>query len=137
MSDALDRLDLLDLDDDLDDEDRLLRDTVRKFADDRLRPHIRQWFEDGTLPARELAREFGELGVLGMHLEGLRLPGREGVAVRPGLRRDRGGRLGPAVAGQRAGLAGDVRDLRLRQRGAEAAVAAADGRPARRSAASA
>jgi glutaryl-CoA dehydrogenase len=70
MGDALDRLDLLDLDDDLDDEDRLLRDTVRKFADDRLRPHIQQWFEDGTLPARELAREFGQLGVLGMHLSG-------------------------------------------------------------------
>jgi glutaryl-CoA dehydrogenase len=70
MSDALDRLDLLDLDDDLNDEDRLLRDTVRKFADDRLRPHIRQWFEDGTLPARDLAREFGALGVLGMHLKG-------------------------------------------------------------------
>ena len=70
MSDALDRLDLLDLDDDLADEDRLLRDTVRKFADDRLRPNIQKWFEDGTLPARELAREFGELGVLGMHLDG-------------------------------------------------------------------
>ncbi|HEU5005455.1 MAG TPA: acyl-CoA dehydrogenase family protein [Jatrophihabitantaceae bacterium] len=70
MSDALDRLDLLDLDDDLSDEDRLLRDTVRKFADDRLRPNIRQWFEDGTLPARELAQEFGALGVLGMHLHG-------------------------------------------------------------------
>ncbi len=70
MSDALDRLDLLDLDDDLDGDDRLLRDTVRKFADDRLRPHIQQWFEDGTLPARDLAREFGDLGVLGMHLEG-------------------------------------------------------------------
>jgi glutaryl-CoA dehydrogenase len=70
MTDALDRLDLLDLDDDLADEDRLLRDTVRKFADDRLRPHIQQWFEDGTLPARELAQEFGALGVLGMHLKG-------------------------------------------------------------------
>src|SRR5579875_2315804 len=72
MPDAplLDRLDLLDLDDDLDADDRLLRDTVRKFSDDRLRPHIQQWFEDGSLPARELAREFGELGVLGMHLEG-------------------------------------------------------------------
>jgi glutaryl-CoA dehydrogenase len=70
MTDALDRLDLLDLDDDLDDEDRLMRDTVRKFADDRLRPNIRQWFEDGALPARELAQEFGALGVLGMHLKG-------------------------------------------------------------------
>src|ERR1700710_593476 len=70
MSDALDRLDLLDLDDDLDADDRLLRDTIRKFSDDRLRPNIRQWFEEGTLPARDLAREFGDLGVLGMHLEG-------------------------------------------------------------------
>jgi glutaryl-CoA dehydrogenase len=70
MTDALDRLDLLDLDDDLDSEDRLLRDTVRKFADDRLRPNIQKWFEDGTLPARELAQEFGALGVLGMHLDG-------------------------------------------------------------------
>jgi glutaryl-CoA dehydrogenase len=63
-------LDLLDLDADLPDEDRLLRDTVRKFADDRLRPHIRDWYEDGTLPARDLAREFGALNVLGMHLDG-------------------------------------------------------------------
>jgi glutaryl-CoA dehydrogenase len=70
MSDALDRLDLLDLDADLADDDRLLRDTVRKFANDRLRPNIQKWFEDGTLPARELAQEFGALGVLGMHLKG-------------------------------------------------------------------
>src|SRR4051812_29735246 len=70
MSDALDRLDLLDLDADLADDDRLLRDTVRKFANDRLRPNIQKWFEDGTLPARELAQEFGALGVLGMHLDG-------------------------------------------------------------------
>jgi glutaryl-CoA dehydrogenase len=68
-------LDLLDLDTDLPDEDRLLRDTVRKFADDRLRPHIRDWYEDGALPARELAREFGALGVLGMHLSGYDCPG--------------------------------------------------------------
>src|SRR6476659_6367749 len=70
MTDALDRLDLLGLDADLSDDNRLLRDTVRKFADDRLRPNIRDWYEAGTLPARELARDFGELGVLGMHLSG-------------------------------------------------------------------
>jgi glutaryl-CoA dehydrogenase len=69
-TDALGRLDLLDLDSELDADDRLLRDTVRRFADDQLRPHIRQWFEDGTLPARDLALEFGKLGLLGMHLEG-------------------------------------------------------------------
>jgi len=61
----------------LSDENRLLRDTVRKFADDRLRPHIRDWFEDGSLPARDLALEFGALGVLGMHLTGY------GCAARP------------------------------------------------------
>jgi glutaryl-CoA dehydrogenase len=66
----LDTLDLLELDGELSAEDRLLRDTVRKFADDRLRPHIVQWFEDGHLPARELAQEFGALGALGMHLSG-------------------------------------------------------------------
>jgi glutaryl-CoA dehydrogenase len=70
VSSALQRLDLLNLDAELSDEDRLLRDTVRRFADDRLRPNIRQWFEDGALPARELAQEFGALGVLGMHLHG-------------------------------------------------------------------
>jgi glutaryl-CoA dehydrogenase len=68
--DALDRLDLLDLDDTLDSEDRLLRDTVRRFATEQLRPHIAEWFEAGTLPARDLALEFGKLGVLGMHLQG-------------------------------------------------------------------
>ncbi len=70
MSDALERMDLLDLDEELGDEDRLLRDTVRRFAVDRLRPHIRGWFEDGALPVRDLALEFGKLGVLGMHLKG-------------------------------------------------------------------
>ena len=70
MADTLARLDLLDLDADLDPDSRLLRDTVRRFADDRLRPEIRQWFEDGALPARDLAQEFGKLGILGMHLHG-------------------------------------------------------------------
>lgn len=68
--DALARLDLLGLDDTLNGEDRLLRDTIRQFATEQLRPHIAEWFEAGTLPARELALEFGKLGVLGMHLDG-------------------------------------------------------------------
>jgi len=73
--DALDRLDLLDLDDTLSSEDKLLRDTVRRFADEQLRPNIAEWFEAGTLPARDLALEFGKLGLLGMHLEGYDCPG--------------------------------------------------------------
>ncbi len=54
----------------LTDEQRAIRDTVRRFADDHLRPHVGQWFESGQLPARDLARELGALGVLGMHLDG-------------------------------------------------------------------
>jgi glutaryl-CoA dehydrogenase len=73
--DALDRLDLLDLDDTLESEDRLLRDTIRRFATEQLRPHIAEWFEAGTLPARDLALEFGKLGVLGMHLSGYECAG--------------------------------------------------------------
>jgi glutaryl-CoA dehydrogenase len=73
-------LDLIAADTLLDDEERAIRDTVRKFGDDRLRPHIAEWFEAGTLPARDLARELGDLGVLGMHLEGYGCSGTSAVA---------------------------------------------------------
>jgi len=60
---------LLKIDDELGDDERLVRDTVRKFATDRVMPHIADWFEAGTLP-RELVPELGQLGLLGMHLTG-------------------------------------------------------------------
>ena len=62
--------DLLDLDAQLTPEDKELRETVRRFGEQRLRPHIAEWFESGRIPVREIAKEFGELGVLGMHLTG-------------------------------------------------------------------
>jgi glutaryl-CoA dehydrogenase len=61
--------DLLRIDDELSDEERLVRDTVRKFAADRILPEIADWFEAGTVP-RDLFPELGKLGVLGMHLKG-------------------------------------------------------------------
>jgi glutaryl-CoA dehydrogenase len=61
--------DLLRIDDELSDEERLVRDTVRKFAADRIMPHIADWFEAGTLP-KDLVPELGQLGLLGMHLTG-------------------------------------------------------------------
>lgn len=61
--------DLLRIDDELSDEERLVRDTVRKFAADRIMPNIADWFEAGMLP-KELAPELGRLGLLGMHLKG-------------------------------------------------------------------
>jgi len=51
-------------------EERAIQEAVRRFVDDRIRPEVGGWFESGTLPARELARELGALGVLGMHLDG-------------------------------------------------------------------
>jgi glutaryl-CoA dehydrogenase len=61
--------DVLDIDSLLDDEERMLRDTVRRFTEERIMPGIEKWFEAGEFP-REMATEFGELGLLGMHLEG-------------------------------------------------------------------
>jgi glutaryl-CoA dehydrogenase len=61
--------DLLRIDDELSAEERLVRDTVRAFAAERIMPHIADWFEAGTLP-RDLAPELGKLGLLGMHLTG-------------------------------------------------------------------
>src|ERR1700754_1221373 len=62
--------DLLDLDELLTPEDKELRETIRRFGEQRLRPHIAEWFEAGEVPVRELAADLGKLGVLGMHLEG-------------------------------------------------------------------
>jgi glutaryl-CoA dehydrogenase len=61
--------DLLRIDDQLTEEERLIRDTVRAFAADKVLPHITDWFEEGTLP-REMIPELGKLGMLGMHLTG-------------------------------------------------------------------
>jgi glutaryl-CoA dehydrogenase len=62
-------MDLLHIEDQLTGEERLIRDTVRAFANDKVLPHIADWFEAGTLP-RDLIPELGKLGMLGMHLTG-------------------------------------------------------------------
>ncbi|MGB2951511.1 MAG: acyl-CoA dehydrogenase family protein [Rhodococcus sp. (in: high G+C Gram-positive bacteria)] len=64
----------------LDTEERQIRDTVRKLGNERIRPHLADWFEEGTVPARELAKELGALGLLGMHLEGYGCAGTSATA---------------------------------------------------------
>lgn len=64
----------------LSEEERQIRDVVRSFVDAEIRPHIATWFEDGSIPARELAKQFGQLGLLGMHLEGYGCAGTSAVA---------------------------------------------------------
>ncbi|MDH6120157.1 acyl-CoA dehydrogenase family protein [Kitasatospora sp. GAS204B] len=75
-----DPIDLLAVGDLLTDEERLIRDTVRRFTDDLIRPNIADWFERGHFPARELAPELGKLGLLGMHLDGYGCAGAGAVA---------------------------------------------------------
>jgi glutaryl-CoA dehydrogenase len=74
----LDPRDFLALDALLDDEERAIRDTVRQFVRERILPEVGDWFEQAVLP-RELAHEFGRLGLFGMHLEGDGLPGASSV----------------------------------------------------------
>ncbi|MGN9889698.1 acyl-CoA dehydrogenase family protein [Micromonospora sp. DPT] len=73
-------LDLLDVDASLSEEERQIRAVVRQLIDDRVRPHVADWYEQGHVPARELAREFGKLGLLGMHLTGYGCAGASAVA---------------------------------------------------------
>lgn len=74
-----DPLELLDFDSLLSDEERQIRETVARFVTEHVRPHVADWFEDGTFP-RELAPELGRLGVLGMHLDGYGCAGTSAVA---------------------------------------------------------
>ena len=73
-------LELFATDDLIDEDDRAIRDTVRRWVDDRVRPEIAGWFETGSIPARELAKELGSLGVLGMHLHGYGTAGTSATA---------------------------------------------------------
>ena len=66
---------LLNLDAVLDQDERDVVTTVRALLDDHVRPHIGRWFLDGALPVRELTKQFGQLGLLGMHLQGYDCPG--------------------------------------------------------------
>ncbi len=72
-------LDVLKIDDQLTEEERLVRDTVRSYTGEKVMPHIADWFEAGTLP-RELVPELGKLGLLGMHLTGYGCAGMGPVA---------------------------------------------------------
>lgn len=63
----------------LDSDERDIAATVRKFVDTRLRPNVEDWFESGTLP-KELGKEFGEMGLLGMHLQGYGCAGTNAVS---------------------------------------------------------
>lgn len=64
----------------LNDEERMLQTAMREFAEKSLRPNIQDWYENSSLPVEQLSPQFGELGALGMHLEGYDCPGTSAVA---------------------------------------------------------
>jgi glutaryl-CoA dehydrogenase len=77
---AGDLLDLLDLDALHSAEERQIRDVVRQVVDERVRPYVAGWYEDGRAPVRELTKVFGAVGLLGMHLTGYGCAGSSAVA---------------------------------------------------------
>jgi glutaryl-CoA dehydrogenase len=97
--------DLLQIDDQLGDEERLIRDTVRAFVTDHILPEIGDWFEAGVLP-RPLLTELGKLGLFGMHLTGYGCAGTGpiayGVACRELEAADSGVRSAASVQGSLA-----------------------------------
>ena len=76
---AIDPRDFLAIDALLDDDEKAIRDTVRRFVRERVLPDVGTWFENGVLP-RELTQELAGLGLFGMHLHGYGLPGASSVA---------------------------------------------------------
>ncbi|OBF92864.1 acyl-CoA dehydrogenase [Mycobacterium sp. 852002-51163_SCH5372311] len=68
---TFDPYDPLGLDASLSNDEIAVRETVRKFCAEHVTPYVADWFEAGDLPVvRELTKQFGDLGLLGMHLEG-------------------------------------------------------------------
>ena len=62
------------LDRNLSEEERSVRDTVRRFVDQKFLPGIRDHFREGTFPL-ELIPELGSLGLLGPAVQGPGCPG--------------------------------------------------------------
>lgn len=64
----------------LSEEERAISSVVRDYVEANISPQIADWFEKGDIPARSLAKDFGSLGLLGMHLEGYGCAGTSAVA---------------------------------------------------------
>src|SRR5215210_6879693 len=70
--------DFLNIDAHLSEEEMGVRETVRSFVQDRIKPNIEGWYDRAIFP-KELVPEFAELGLLGMHLSGYGCAGKSAV----------------------------------------------------------
>ena len=71
--------DFLEIDRQLSDEDRLIKETVSRYVNERYLPGVAEHFENGTFD-RSVPEDLGELNVLGMHLTGYGCAGASAVA---------------------------------------------------------
>ncbi|HEV2248258.1 MAG TPA: acyl-CoA dehydrogenase family protein, partial [Terriglobia bacterium] len=62
-------VDFMEIDTFLSDEEKLVRQTVREFADKEVVPHIEGWFREGRFPMH-LVAALGGMGFLGANLSG-------------------------------------------------------------------
>lgn len=68
------------LDNRLTPEQVAIKKVVREIGEKELRPNIATWYESGELPARDIAKKLGSLGLLGMHLKGYECAGTDALS---------------------------------------------------------
>src|SRR5918911_3417340 len=73
-----DATDFLNIDAHLSEEERGVRERVRSFVQERIKPNIKEWYDEAVFP-KEIVPEFADLGLLGMHLSGYGCAGRSAV----------------------------------------------------------
>jgi glutaryl-CoA dehydrogenase len=73
-----DASDFLNIDAHLSEEERGVRERVRSFVREKIKPNIKGWYDEAVFP-KEIVPEFAELGLLGMHLSGYGCAGRSAV----------------------------------------------------------
>ena len=123
--------DPLDLEGELTEDERMVRDTARGFAQDYLMPRVVDAYREEKFDAQMLP-EMGKLGLLGPTIpEEYGGAGLGYVCLRPDRARNRARRLGLPLDHVGAVVAGDVSDLCLWQRGAAQEISAQAREPAR------
>jgi glutaryl-CoA dehydrogenase len=77
-SDHPEPLDLLNIDALLSEEEIEIREKIRGFVEERIKPNIQEWWEQAIFP-KEIVPEMSERGLLGMHLSGYGCAGKSAV----------------------------------------------------------
>ncbi len=103
------------LDDQLTEDERMIRDTARAYAQDKLLPRVTQAYIEEKTDPRNLQRDGRAWSDRRHAAGGIRLRQCELCRLRLGRARDRARRFRLSLHEQRAVVAGDVSDLCLRR----------------------